>query len=81
MILTDEQAISMIKEYLATHKYATQNDLHNHTGMSINRIKLLASQGHYKLPLPIPKNCRHLFKKKDSWRSFVLNGSPSRRPS
>jgi hypothetical protein len=71
-VKTDQELISLIVEYLAVNKLATQQDLRRLTKASVKRMKELADAGHFVYPKKIPVNKRHLLSDQTRWRRFDL---------
>jgi hypothetical protein len=69
---SDQELISLIVEYLAVNKFATQEDLRRLTKASVKRMKELADAGHFIYPKKIPANKRHLLSDQTNWRRFSL---------
>jgi len=69
---SDQELISLIVEYLAVNKFATQEDLRRLTKASVKRMKELADAGHFVYPKKIPVNKRHLLSDQTKWRRFSL---------
>jgi hypothetical protein len=76
IILTDEEIIKRAKEFMATHKYTNKAQLRRVCNTSTDRLKRLEKEGHFVLPLNIPRGAACLVKKDDVWRKFKLRGSP-----
>lgn len=72
----DQEIIAKAKQFLAENKYANKAQLRRYCNTSVETLKRLEKDGHFILPLTIPKGAACLIKKDDKWRKFKLPGSP-----
>lgn len=74
-VKTDEEIISMIKEYMANNKLVTRYSLKKLTGASQKRLDQLAAEGHFVYPPRVARNARHLYGKSQWANNFKLPNS------